>query len=84
MELFFRQLVLKLDRERKDWRSDTILIVDNARYHSSPGVMKLYEALRVPLMFTGPHSYDFVPCELFFSAFKSVNFNPNRLPLGKK
>ena len=84
MELFFRQLVVKLDKERKDWRSDTIIILDNARYHSSSGIMRLFESLRIPIIYTGPHSYDFAPCELWFSYFKSANFNPDRLPLGKR
>ena len=84
MELFFRQLVLKLNKENEHWRSDTILILDNAPYHTSASSMRLYECLRIPLIFTGPHSYDFAPCELFFSWFKSASFNEDRLPMGKK
>jgi len=84
MELFFRQLVLKLNKDRIDWRDNTIIILDNAPYHNSTSVMRLYESLRIPVIFSGPHSYDAAPCELFFSYFKSVNLNPERLPLGKK
>ena len=83
MELFFRQLVLKLDKDRKGWREDTIVLLDNASYHKSSHAMKLYEHLRIPLIFSGPHSYDAAPCELFFAQFKSVDLNPDRLPLGK-
>jgi len=46
--------------------------------------MRLYESLRIPIIFSGPHSYDAAPCELFFSYFKSVDLNPERLSLGKK
>jgi len=84
MEIYLRQLVLKLNKERIDWRSDTILCLDNASYHNSSSTMELFEELRIPVIFTGPHSYDFAPCELFFSWFKSASFNPTRLPLGKK
>ena len=35
MELFFRQLVLKLNKDRIDWRDNTIIILDNASYHNS-------------------------------------------------
>jgi len=35
MEIFFRQLVKKLDRERRNWRRDTVIILDNAPYHTS-------------------------------------------------
>lgn len=84
MECFFRQLVLKLDKDRIGWRDNTIIIMDNASYHKSTNAIKLYESLRIPLMFTGPHSYDAAPAELFFAKFKSVDLNPERLPMGKK
>ena len=84
MEIFFRQLVNKLNKDRIDWRENTIVLIDNAPYHCSSSIMKLYEDLRIPIMFTGPHSYDAAPCELFFSYFKSVDINPERLPMGKK
>ena len=68
--------MLKLNKDRIDWRNDTILILDNAPYHNSESTMKLFESLRIPVLFTGPHSYDAAPCELFFALFKSVDFNP--------
>ena len=67
MECFFRQLVLKLNKDRVDWRDNTILMMDNATYHKSSSALKLYESLRIPIMFTAPHSYDASPCELFFA-----------------
>ena len=33
MEIFFKNLVSKLDFERNGWRSDTIILLDNAPYH---------------------------------------------------
>ena len=33
MELFFRALAKKLDDERPRWRSDTVVLLDNAPYH---------------------------------------------------
>ena len=83
MEQFFRQLVLKLDKDRLHWRNDTIILLDNATYHNSAQMMQLLECLRIPIIFSGPHSYDAAPCELFFALFKSIDFNPQRLPLGK-
>ena len=67
MECFFRQLVQKLDKDHIGWRENTILLLDNASYHKGTNILKLYESLRIPIMFTGPHSYDAVPCELFFA-----------------
>ena len=36
MELFIIALANKLDSERSDWRTDTILMFDNASYHVAP------------------------------------------------
>jgi hypothetical protein len=33
MELFFRSLAAKLDKERPNWRRDTVIVVDGAKYH---------------------------------------------------
>ena len=32
IEIFLRQLVKQLDRERPGWREDTVLLWDNAKY----------------------------------------------------
>ena len=84
MSIFFRNLVLKLDQQDPHWRNDTVITLDNAPYHSTPSTMAMFENLRIPILFTGPHSYDFAPCENVFAWFKSEDFNPLRLPLGKK
>ena len=83
MEIFFHSLVRVLDKERKDWREDTIILVDNARYHAAAGTLKVFQALRIPILFTGPHSYDAAPCELFFAAFKRADVNPRKVATGK-
>ena len=33
MELYFRALAAKLDQERPNWRRDTVIFVDGAKYH---------------------------------------------------
>ena len=35
MELFMRQLVLKLDNEDANWRKNTVILHDNAPYATS-------------------------------------------------
>ena len=84
MEMFFRYLDKKLEKERPGWRKSTVVILDNAPYHNSKATLKTFEDLNLPIMFTGPHSYDASPCELFFAQFKSVDINPRHLPMGKK
>ena len=60
-----------------------MVLLDNAPYHTAPGILNVFEALRIPVLFTGPHSYDAAPCELFFAAFKREDINPNRVKTGK-
>jgi len=45
MELYFRQLARKLDQERPFWRTDTVILIDGARYHQTTGTFKLFEEL---------------------------------------
>ena len=84
MELFFRGLVRRLDKDRINWRDDTIIVIDNAPYHTSAATISLFKKLRLPLCFTGPHSYDASPCEKMFAYFKQDDINPNHLPMGKR
>ena len=41
MEIFLTHLVEMLDGEDKHWRKDTIIIWDNATYHTSIGTKNL-------------------------------------------
>ena len=59
-----------------------MILHDNAPYATSDSVLELMEGLRIPMLFTGPHSYDAAPIELFFAAFKADDVNPNQLPQG--
>ena len=83
MEVFFQQLVKKLDKERNDWRADTVILIDNAPYHTTTATLKTFTSLNIPVLFTGPHSYDAAPCELLFAAFKSRDINPRHMKMGK-
>ena len=42
------------------------------------------ESLRLPIMFTGAHSYSSSPVELLFSRLKATNINERNLPMGKR
>ena len=59
-------------------------MMDGAPYHTSAPMMEFYRKNLVPVMFTGPHSYDASPIELFFAAFKSKDMNPDRIKTGKR
>ena len=83
MTIFFHKLVSVLNKERKNWRENTVVLLDGAAYHTAPAILKVFQDLRIPVLFTGPHSYDAAPIELFFAAFKRENINPNRIKTGK-
>ena len=83
MELFFRELVAKLDDSRPGWRDSMIIVVDGASYHQSEDFLPVAAKLKLPFMILGPHSYDAAPCELFFAHFKRADVNPCKLPSGK-
>lgn len=84
MEIFLRQLVVQLDKKRKGWRRDTVIILDNARYHWSKATTKILRALYIPVLYTGPHSYAGAPIELWFASFKSGDINPRKVATGKR
>ena len=50
--------------------------LDNATYHKSEAIFEYFETQKLPVIFSGPHSYDAAPAELAFAALKSVNLNP--------
>ncbi len=83
MELFFKNLVKKLDKEDDKWRKKTVILLDNAPYHASKAFYDMSAGLKLPIIFSGPHSYDAAPCELWFAAFKRKDINPRRVPTGK-
>ncbi len=84
IEIFLLSLVKKLDKEREAWRADTVLLWDNAPYHTSTSTLKVLKDLKIPILFTGPYSYDASPCELWFAHFKRQDVNPRRVKLGKR
>ena len=70
MALYLTHLFDSLDQENLQWRKNTIIMLDNAPYHKSNSILRLFEEKRVAVLFTGPHSYDASPVELYFAAFK--------------
>ena len=61
MAIYFNQLIQTLDADRPGWRQDHVWCLDNAPYHKSAATLKLLKEKQVPVIFTGPHSYDASP-----------------------
>ena len=84
MEIFFKQLILKLEKINSSWRSRYIFLLDGARYHRSKDFMEFAKKYRLPIMILGPYSFDAAPCELFFSHFKRTHHNPENFEMNKR
>ena len=67
---FLLRLAAILDFEDPDWRSSTVIVVDNASYHRSSDTLEALTALDIPMMATGPYGYDGSPCEKLFAHLK--------------
>ena len=50
-----RQLVLKLDKERPNWRRNTLVTMDGARYHKADSTQELFTMLEIPVAMLGPY-----------------------------
>ena len=64
MQIYFMALVMKLDKLNLARREKTIILLDGASYHNSKPTVQVFEQLRIPVLFLGPHSYNVSPCEL--------------------
>ena len=57
--------------------------MDGASYHTANSTLELVDKLRLPIMISGPYSYESAPAELFFAAFKNSDINPHHVPTTK-
>ena len=82
--LFIKELSSKLDTERPKWKEDTVVLLDNAKYHSSQKTRDYFAHSNIRIMYTAPYSYSGSPVELYFAALKSTNLNPTMAATGKR
>jgi transposase len=78
--LVLNSLVQGLDKEDPDWRYSSILLLDGASYHKSTSTIMSLKLLKIPTMFTSPHSPMICPIELLFAQIKRGDLNPNDNP----
>ena len=84
MTLFLRLLVRRLDRESPGWQENSLILLDNAAWHSNAVMKERLARMKLPIIYSGPYSYSTAPVELVFSALKLGDLNPEGLPSGKK
>jgi transposase len=64
------ELSALLDVDRPDWRSNTIILMDNASYNRNDVIEKHIKRLGLRVIFSAPYSYDASPIEYLFGYFK--------------
>ena len=82
--LFLKRLCDKLTTEDKNWKQNTVMLVDGASYHSSDPVREFISKSKIMVILSSAYSYDGAPVEMFFHLLKMTNLNSKRLATGKK
>lgn len=82
--LFLSKLASTLSQESKDWRQNTVLLLDGVSYHKSAPTRQLFDDLGIKVILLSPYSYSGAPVELFFGYLKKANLNPESLQTGKR
>ena len=84
MATFLCYLVRQLDRETPGWQENSVILLDNAAWHTNATMRQRLQKMQLPVIYSGPYSYSGAPIELVFAALKLGDLNPERLPTGKK
>lgn len=84
MTTFLRYLARQLDLEDQGWEVDSLILLDNAKWHSNDVMKSRLARMELPVMYSAPYSYTTAPVESAFAALKLGELNPERLPTGKK
>jgi hypothetical protein len=77
-------VVAKLSAEDPDWRSNSVLLCDNASWHHTDMVLNQLKLQGIDHIFLGPYGFKSAPVETFFSALKRTQMNPHHLSSGKR
>ena len=84
MITFIRHLVRQLDRESPGWQETSIILLDNAAWHTNSIMKERLARMKLPIIYSGPYCYSTAPIELVFGALKFGDLNPGGHPTGKK
>ena len=84
MTTFLRYLVYKLDQETPGWQEDSVILLDNAKWHSNNQMKQRLSRMNIPVIYSAPYCYSTAPVEMVFAALKFGDLNPLQFPTGKK
>ena len=69
---FLSRLAVILSAEDKEWRRNTIWLMDGAKYHTSADTRKILKQIGVNFIISAPYSYDAAAVE--FSLLTTSRF----------
>ena len=84
MTTFLRYMVQRLDQETPGWQENSVILLDNAKWHSNQQMKLRLNRMNLPIIYSAPYCYSTAPVELVFAALKFGDLNPHHLPTGKK
>ena len=61
--LYLKWLILKLDKEDKNWKKKTVLLLDGAAYHRSKEIHNYLASKGVKVVIGGPYAFSAAPIE---------------------
>ena len=83
MLVFLTHLVNVLDEESERWRSNTIILLDGARYHTGKDIREYMRRLNLNVIWSGPYSFSAAPIETVFATLKFGELNTKNESTGK-
>jgi DDE superfamily endonuclease len=73
---FLIKLVEHMNSVDKDWRKESIVMLDNAQYHRGAVTTEIFKNLDLPVLYLGPYHFKMAPVEMMFSHIKRYSLNP--------
>jgi hypothetical protein len=66
MLVFLTHLIEQLDLALPDWRDDTVILLDGAKYHTGSEVRCYMRKMELQVIWSAPYSYSSAPIEMVF------------------
>ena len=74
--MFLIKLVEHLNKIDRNWKNNSLIMIDNAQYHRGTLTIEFFEKKGIPVLYLGPYHFKMAPIEMFFSYLKTKNLNP--------
>ena len=78
--LFLKHLVKKLDIDSPGWQENTLILVDNASYHTGDEIRENMRKMQLPVIYSAAYCYSSAPIETLFAHLKLGQLNQNQEP----